>query len=73
MPSTAIHFFKYDEANRELLVIFTTGRRYIYTDVPAHVDADFKTAPSKGTFFNTNIRDRYEYRELEPSGAERER
>jgi hypothetical protein len=66
MPSTAIRYFRYDAARRELQVTFVTGRRYVYDDVPQDVSEAFKAAFSKGTFFNQKIRDRYTYREVEP-------
>jgi hypothetical protein len=65
MPSTAIRYFRHDSANRELRVTFVTGRRYVYEDVPSDVADAFRAAFSKGTFFNSEIRDRYAYREIE--------
>jgi KTSC domain len=64
MPSTAIRFFRYDSAKRELQVTFVTRRRYIYDDVPPDVFDAFRAAFSKGAFFNHEIRDRYSYREV---------
>jgi len=64
MPSTAIRNLAYDRERRELTVIFVTGRRYVYADVAPDVFTAFATAPSKGTFFNSEIRDAYAYREL---------
>lgn len=69
MPSSAIRTFIYDAAERRLLVIFTTGRKYIYEDVPPEVHAAFQAAPSKGQFFNAEIRDRYRYHEVKRSAA----
>jgi hypothetical protein len=69
MPSSAIHNFIYDATARRLLVIFVTGRKYIYEDVPPQVHAAFLAAQSKGQFFNAEIRDRYRYRELKRSAA----
>jgi hypothetical protein len=65
MPSTAIRHLDYEPATRALTVTFVTGRRYEYAGVPPDVYIAFSTAPSKGTFFNNEIRDAYEYRELE--------
>ena len=65
MPSTAIRSIDYYPAKRALTVTFVTGRRYVYADVEQEVFVEFETAPSKGTFFNSEIRDAYEYRELE--------
>jgi hypothetical protein len=64
MPSTAIRSLFYNSTRRELSVTFLTGRRYVYTDVPTDVYEAFKNAPSRGAFFNHEIRDRYDYREV---------
>lgn len=64
MPSTAIAGIQYDADRERLMVTFVTGRVYEYVDVPAHVARAFRAAFSKGTYFNTYIRDRYDYREL---------
>jgi hypothetical protein len=64
MPSTAIRSLFYDSAKSELRVTFVSGRRYVYADVPAEVFEAFNTAESRGTFFNHEIRDRYDYREI---------
>jgi hypothetical protein len=67
MPSTVIRNYLYDPGKRELWITFVSGRRYIYEDVPLDVFDAFRTAFSKGTFFNREIRDRYVYREAEHS------
>jgi hypothetical protein len=64
MPSTAIRNLFYVPAKRELWVTFVSGRRYLYTEVPSHVFDAFKTASSRGAFFNQEIRDRYAFREV---------
>ena len=64
MPSTVIRRFDYRPDTAELEVLFTTGRRYIYRDVPPEAAAAFRAAFSKGRHFNAHIRDRYEYREV---------
>jgi hypothetical protein len=50
--------------SRELEVLFVTGRRYLYADVPPEAAAAFRAAFSKGSHFNRHIRDRYRCREL---------
>jgi len=55
----------YDGGKRTLAVTFTTGRTYLYFDVPADVHEEFAAAESQGRYFNLRIRDRYAYRELE--------
>lgn len=64
MPSTAIKNIEYHATRARLTVTFVTGRIYEYVDVPSEVAASFRSAFSKGTFFNSYIRDRYDFREL---------
>jgi hypothetical protein len=64
MPSTVIKRFVYDQMEGELWVEFTTGRRYVYSNVPEEVANAFRSAFSKGTYFNTRIRDNFPFREV---------
>ena len=64
MPSTVISRFVYDASERQLWVEFTTGRRYVYSEVPEEVANTFRSAFAKGVYFNTRIRDRFPYREI---------
>jgi hypothetical protein len=66
MPSTVIRRFNYRPEAQELEIIFTTGRRYLYSDVPQEAVEEFRAAFSKGVHFNRYIRDRYTFRELDP-------
>lgn len=68
MPSTVIRNFNYRPESRELEILFTTGRQYIYSDVPEKEVEWFRGAFSKGVHFNRYIRDRYPYREIEQTG-----
>jgi hypothetical protein len=61
MPSAVIRSFRYDAASRRLHIVFQTGRRYIYEDVPEDLVRDMKAAFSKGEFFNAHIRDRFRF------------
>lgn len=67
MPSSVVAKIDYEAEHARLTVTFTTGRIYEYFLVPPDVAASFKTAFSKGTFFNSHIRDRYTFREITPS------
>jgi KTSC domain-containing protein len=69
MPATAIRNLIYEPAKRELSVTFVSGRRYVYAEVPSDVFDAFKTAASRGAFFNHRIRDRYALREVPPGRA----
>jgi hypothetical protein len=64
MPSNVIRNYLYDPAKSELWITFVTGRKYVYAAVPQNVFDAFKSAFSRGTFFNREIRDRYTYREI---------
>ena len=65
MPSTVIRTTHYEPETRLLLIVFQTGRRYIYMDVPPEVYAGLKAAYSRGAFFNEKIRDHYAFRSLD--------
>lgn len=64
MPLTVIRRSDYRPETRELEVLFVTGRRYLYADVPPEEAAAFRSAFAKGVHFNRHIRDRYPCREL---------
>ncbi|MBV8792870.1 MAG: KTSC domain-containing protein [Pseudolabrys sp.] len=66
MPSSVIKQFNYNRDHARLTVTFTTGRVYEYYAVPAEIYAAFRTALSKGTFFNTRIRDHFPFKEVTP-------
>lgn len=66
MPSTVIRSFAYRPEARELHVLFTTGRRYVYLDVPPEAAEALRGAFAKGRHFNARIRGRYDYREVDP-------
>lgn len=70
MPSMVIRSFSYASDARELTVEFTTGRRYVYSDVPPEEVQALRSAFAKGVHFNGRIRNRYAYRELAPAPAE---
>ena len=68
MPSTVIRRFEYRAPERELLIEFVSGRRYVYLDVPEPEIASMRSAFAKGRYFNQHIRDRYRFRELQENG-----
>lgn len=69
MPSTVIRRFDYRPESRELEVLFTTGRRYLYEGVPPEGASAFRAAFSKGRHFNRRIRNRFPCTELEPPSS----
>jgi hypothetical protein len=70
MPSTIIRSFRYLPDTGELDVLFTTGRRYVYSGVPPEAASAFRAAFAKGRHFNAHIRGRYSYTEQPPEGAD---
>jgi hypothetical protein len=70
MPSTIIRSFDYRPESGELYVLFTTGRRYVYREVPPEAAEAFRAAFAKGRHFNARIRGRYPYEERDPEGEE---
>jgi predicted RNase H-like HicB family nuclease len=63
-PSSAISEIGYAREGGELIVTFTTGKSYVYDNVPPDVFDQFMNAQSKGSYFNTAIRDYYSAREV---------
>jgi lysyl-tRNA synthetase class 2 len=66
MPSTVIRSIAYRPDARELDVLFTTGRRYLFHDVPPEAAEAFRSSRIKGRHFNSRIRGRYRFTETEP-------
>jgi hypothetical protein len=64
MPSTVIQSFEYDGNRRELLVVFRSGRRYVYEDVSEDTYQAMRRSFSKGEYFNEHIRDHYSFRRV---------
>jgi len=64
VESEAIESIGYRHEQRQLFVTFTTGRKYVYFDVPASTYREFLEAESHGRYFNAHIRDHYAYREI---------
>jgi hypothetical protein len=67
MPSTVIRSIDYRPEARELEVLFTTGRRYLFHDVPPEAAEAFRQARIKGRHFNSRIRGRYRFSEAPPA------
>lgn len=64
MPSSVIRSHSYDPEREEMVILFTTGRRYVYSGVPPAAYEDFRAAFSKGRYFNAHIRDHYHFEEV---------
>jgi KTSC domain-containing protein len=66
VPSTVIRSIHYRPETLELDILFTTGRRYLFHDVPPEAAEAFRTARIKGRHFNSRIRGRYRFSEASP-------
>lgn len=65
MPSTVIRAVAYRPEARQLEVLFTTGRRYVFHDVPPEAAQAFRAARIKGRHFNSRVRGRYRFEEMD--------
>jgi predicted RNase H-like HicB family nuclease len=63
-PSSVISEIGYAREDGELIVTFTSGRSYVYANVPPNVFDKLMNAQSKGSYFQAAIRDRYSEREV---------
>ena len=61
VDSTLIKSIGYDTTRSELEVELRSGLVYRYAGVPEFLYRGLALAGSKGTFFNTRIRDRYPF------------
>ncbi|MGE5722246.1 MAG: KTSC domain-containing protein [Sphingomonadales bacterium] len=61
MPSTVIRKVAYRPERQELEVLFATGRRYLFLQVPEGTARAFAAARIKGIHFNRHIRGRYRF------------
>ncbi|GBF82008.1 lysine--tRNA ligase [Aphanothece sacrum] len=57
--SAAVKSFDYDAEKKVLRVEFTNGSIYQYHDVPKLVYQELEKSPSKGQYFNAQIRDKF--------------
>lgn len=62
--SSALTHVAYSPSTRELDIRLVTGRTYRYADIPPEIYERLMSAPSKGAFYNAQIRNEYAYREL---------
>jgi lysyl-tRNA synthetase class 2 len=61
MPSSVIRSYRYDPIEHHLDLVFVSGRRYRYHEVPEETYDLMRRAFSKGEFFNDFIRDQYRF------------
>jgi hypothetical protein len=61
VESTTLATVAYDEAQELLQLEFCNRAIYLYFDVPPTVHQALLGAPSKGKYFNQNVRGRFRY------------
>jgi lysyl-tRNA synthetase class 2 len=62
--STTLAGVSYDSSHRELHLDFRDGSRYLYSAVSPDLFQRLIAAPSKGRFFNEQVRGRLPFRRL---------
>jgi hypothetical protein len=61
MPSSVIRSYRYDPVQHRLELVFVSGRRYRYHNVPEETYRGMRQAFSKGEFFNAHVRDQFRH------------
>ena len=64
VASSSIVAVGYDPASRVLEIEFRKGSTYRFFDVPEFLYRGLMLAPSKGSFYNRNVEDRYRYEDI---------
>ena len=64
MPSSVIAHTHYNADSQVLTVVFVAGTVYEYVGVPQPAYEAMKAAPSKGVYFNEEIKPHYAYRKV---------
>ncbi len=62
VESTSLAWIRYSPEQEVLEVGFHHGEIYRYSEVPAHSYKELLAAPSKGGYFNQNIRNHFRYK-----------
>ena len=65
LESSMILGIRYDERLRDLDIVYRTGEKYRYKNVPRSVYDELMSAESHGQFMHQKILGRYEFRRLD--------
>ena len=65
VKSSNIAGVDYDQKKRKLIIHFTTGSRYEYSEVPLTRYSGLLRAKSKGRYFAKHIKSAHKYEKLE--------
>ena len=64
IKSSNIKKTEYDNETKSLVVEFNNGHRYEYESVPHQTYTAFRSSPSQGKYFTTDISKKYKYKKL---------
>ncbi len=64
MPSSVVAAYKYFEEIKTLRINYVSGRIYDYKNVPEKIYKALKTATSKGSYLNRNIKGKYAFEQV---------
>ena len=62
--SSQISYIGFDDENNILYVTFKNNKTYEYSDVPYVTWKALKNAPSIGSYFSSNIKNKYKSKEI---------
>ena len=62
VESEAVIYAQYKHREEELMVMFSRGATYTYSNVPVHVWRGLQTADSTGGFVSKHIRMKFEFK-----------
>lgn len=65
VTSSQINAIGYDNETKTLFVEFSSGKTYMYENVPIRIFNNLSIATSPGSYFNTMVRGKYEYETVE--------
>jgi len=64
IKSSNTQFASYNTETEVLTLTFNNGSKYEYYDVPWKVFTKFRSAPSQGKYFTTDIKTKYKYKQV---------
>lgn len=68
VESTTMRSVGYNQAKQVLEIEFQSGMIYQYLDIPSAIYKELLEAESKGRYFNSEIRDTYEFIRVDRRG-----
>ena len=69
LDSTSLAWLRYSPARNLLEICFSGAETYRFFEVPASRYRELLAAPSKGGYFNRNIRNRFRHKRLPELGG----